>query len=1456
LDSDGYLYAPSDRYAALFPEKRLLSVSDLVKNPWFAILGEPGIGKSTVLRDLHSHTTDLLAGTSDTCGSLINLGNYSQEERFIKEVFESPEMLEWKVSNYRLYLFLDSFDEALIRIDTLRGILVNQLNRIPRERLFLRLSCRTASWSSFLESELNRLWQECEFNSPLSSVNESGSQGKAQKPSKDRADSENLCTSNAYELLPLRRVDIEIAASTVGVDASKFLTEVDEKRIVPLAAIPMTLELMLRQMKANHTLPGTRWELYVEGILHLCSENNEERDTPRLRGILSHQQRMEIAGHIAFIMLMCNKNAIYSASRRELLSENELAVNDLLKSSEFVDGREVSFPLASVQEVLGSTALFSSRGQDCLGWSHQTFMEFLAAWYIEKIRLPDEQLLNLLLGKDQHAIPQLSSLIVWIIARRDFILNAIMESDPEIVVLADQHPVSSDFSQRLVDSLIERKRENQDYYTKFEIRRSYPMLIHPGLGTQLSRYIADCSEDRIVRDLAMDIGAACRPEGLRDALVNLILNPTEDSGLRHNAVWVLGFTDDAVGLKRIGDFALQQLELEGDDRLRGALLIALWPSTLDLNAILSRVKLPHHDGHSHDLHYFFNNTLPSRARKEELLQIIRWTFTQKVQRHDADFFRGLYGGIVKNALSHLSDSSFRSEIVGFLLWLYENCPHFLELFDRVTCNEMLRCDPQQRRALLRDFLLACDEKTYKYSHFVRSEIALYIEDDQSWLLEELPKIQLEARERWLTFSRSTYDINQVATLEELLNLSKLYPEVADAFRYDLMSVDLDSEQARKLRAQWQSGLPYRAREKRERISPTPIERITEALDEFEKGKIECWCQLSSDLRLSEFGKYEFDWWKPDIREFPVWDKCSTDLKTRICAAAVIYLERYELDLEKWVERQTFSQAEYAYYQALVLCFREDRSKLDFLATEATAKCAGLALYVSNDSSGYEAELGAELREHFYCRTPSDVLYWASKLMHRELTNNQVFVTYKLESLWDESVSKLVLWFSKNTRFSQRVRGILLRQVLSHGYEKAFTYSRELVLNHLNLNGKGIGRNFRRGLVGRRRRPRRTGRVSERIERVMAAHALGGLMLHSVDSEWEIVEKALSKDQIIATRALEIYIYSRVDRDLANYGRKLTLAQAKTLFTLLAGAYPHSDDPEIGEVTTRREIARFRDSLITTIVNMGTAESVSTLIQIRREFPTVEWLADSIVRARELARRKSWTPPTPSELRRLLADPKGRRIVSEGQLFQLVLDNLAKFEQELRGPSAKIRRLWNEKPCMPKNESMLANELRIFLQENLSGSKVTVNREVEIHSFSANSGDYPDILVEAIGEGGTNEPKIGVVIEVKGNWHRELHTSLKTQLVDRYLNNNPCTHGLYVVGFFSCNAWENEYRRSDARTNGDLETLNAFLDGQATEANMLGFTIRAVVLDCRIPDVQKHVQRGVKKDSNGRRRDKQ
>jgi hypothetical protein len=224
-------------------------------------------------------------------------------------------------------------------------------------RLTLRIACRTAVFPSVLEKGLKKLFGE-------SSV-------------------------GIYELAPLRRKDVTEAAKAEGIAPNTFLEEVYRKSIVPLAIKPITLKFLLNTYRRhNGQFPENQrlHELYREGCRCLCEETNESRLASNTKGELNVDQRLIVAARIAAVTVFSNRFAIWTGVDIGDVPDEDMLLRKLCTGHEVANSKQFEITDSAIKEVL-DTGLFSSRGEQRMGWAHQTYAEFLAAWYLVNITL-------------------------------------------------------------------------------------------------------------------------------------------------------------------------------------------------------------------------------------------------------------------------------------------------------------------------------------------------------------------------------------------------------------------------------------------------------------------------------------------------------------------------------------------------------------------------------------------------------------------------------------------------------------------------------------------------------------------------------------------------------------------------------------------------------------------------------------------------------------------------------------------------------------------------------------------------------------------------------------------------------------------------------------------------------------------------------------------------------------
>jgi hypothetical protein len=336
--------------------------------------------------------------------------------------------------------------------------------------------------------------------------------------------------------------------------------------------------------------------------------------------------------------------------------------------------------------------------------------------------------------------------------------------------------------------------------------------------------------------------------------------------------------------------------------------------------------------------------------------------------------------------------------------------------------------------------------------------------------------------------------------------------------------------------------------------------------------------------------------------------------------------------------------------------------------------------------------------------------------------------------------------------------------------------------------------------------------------------------------------------------------------------QLDEAGLSELYTWLAERYPpETDVTVVGAhwVSPEERIRQWRDRVAQALAERGSAEAVQELASLVRRWPDRSSLKSHLLQAEERQQEAAWTPPTPADLHALLADRHRRLVRTATELSDAVVDALREIAQSLpehgqllwdmcrvprhpagsasdesnaAGESASPGRTQQEELWRPKNEHALSAYLKDQLQLRLAGRAVVVNREVLVRQTSTSgAGDRVDLLVEATALPGVPtgadiaESAVGavrVIVEVKGCWHHQLMTAMRDQLADDYLPEASTNHGLYVVGWFPVDQWnDTDDRRRAATIRRDRDPTAAELERQAAELSQTrGLDLRSVVIE--------------------------
>jgi hypothetical protein len=1181
VDGNGFLLRSE------YFKKDTVEFQSISEIPCLILLGEPGIGKSYALRDAIQSVSESFH--SDKCFPL-DLRSFGTETRLYDALFKSSEINEWVNGTYRLHLFLDSFDECLLRVDTVAALLADELKtgKYPISRLLFRIASRTAEFPKSLENNLREIWSAEE-------------------------------KVKVYELCPLQASDVWETATSNEINPEDFFREIAAKSAGTLAARPITLRFLLNLYRKNSRFPDKLTDLYEQGCRVLCDEQNDERRASViLRGTLTADQRLVIAARIAALMVFCNKIAVWKDAETGENDETDILLRELSGYSE--ESSNISFTVTeeALRETLAQTGLFTARGASRLGWAHQTFAEFLAAWYVARHNLGTEQVLSLIThptDAQKQVTPQLQETAAWFASLRADVFDELLKTNPVLLLRSDVASFSVDIRAKLVDELL--KMFGEEKASDWGIKSNYQRLKHPNLAAQLSPVIKDKDAHYLARRFAIDVAEACELRELQNDLGDVIMDEDEPDYVRDNAGYALLRVGDAETRKRIKHFALKGSRNDKDERVRGIALLCNWNENMSAEeAFTSLVHSPHLLGpYSHFLGGF-----TEKLRVEDLPVALRWV------KENAPQFEGDYAvervinEIMLLGWQHLNALGVLPIFAEASLTRLRTLQHDvidlsnIEQSERIT--ELLD-DAERRRTVLKAIPPLLDEEKHDSFQLSQSRILRPRNEDLIWLFEQLNEAVTEEEQRpWLQFLGTFYSIWEIEP-EAFSILYEAYQHNAAVKKYysaAFTPVELNSPEA-KAQKEWYENLiaPRKkmdAELKKNALEPPPKERVLRCLVKFEEGEVDSWWQLNMELTLKPYMKVYGDELQFDLRKLPGWEEADAETRKRIVEAAKQYLKVGEPQNDVWVGKNTLFRPAFSGYRALYLLLAEAPEFIEQLSSDIWRKWAAIIVsYPMNSRSGDEMIPHQILVAQAYKHAPDEVTQTTLRQIDADNEKGRIiFFPQRLDICWDD-------------KFKSALRNKLVDDTL-----KTDSWGR--ILEELLEHGDALSQETAKRVL--------TSFAEGEAEKERALLAAASLMRTSEDgSWWSFVWKAIEKDADFGLTLIESVCSQ------TSPASKLNESEAAEFYLWLVKTFPPSEDPELPmgvafHVTTRMEITKWRNSFLEDLKQRGTPESLIALEKIAAASHELEqrlhWI---LIEAGENVRRHTWQPPTPSTLLNLL-----------------------------------------------------------------------------------------------------------------------------------------------------------------------------------------------------------------------------
>jgi len=766
LSDSGFLYSPELGYSKYYPQNVNI-LEEIVNIPCLVLLGESGIGKTSELkRSINSHKEILRL--NDEQIHYHELNQYSNGSCFIKGIFNNKNFHVAQQNNLNYVLLLDGLDECKTGIDTISEILANELKENYWSNLYLRITCRTAEWSKFLENTIIETYG-----------------GKRVK---------------FYELAPLRKNDVVLALKENEIEEEKFFEEIYQKALQPLVIKPITLNFLINSYKNHKNLPSSHREIYEEGLKLLINQQNISGKESKILRKYPDSYKLFVAQRIAAMMMLDYKTNITLEINGQVDYDTDVFIDELC-GIEIINNEKVEIPKDLVKETL-NTGLFVSNDKEMFRWYHQSFAEYLTARYLWIKEVSETQIFKLLFqnfnGK-LKLIPQLNETIGWLISFRPELFNKILKDDIQLFFNSDVLLQDEKSKEKFTSQLLKLFEEKEIYDVYHSFTKSYHKLKHANIESQIRKIINDKTKNETTRYEAINIAESCRLESLLNDINDIFQNKQESILVRQNAGRVIKNFGNEFYIKKMKSVLLGDLSEDLDDELKGICLLSLWPNFLtyeELFSVLDKRKRPNFGGNY--MIFLYNCNLPN-SNNEDLIVALKWISKQE-SKHNLDLhgISEIMDNIMFTAFNYLDDESVLEEYKNAVISLIKNYDDIVGSKLKEKFYKNFEEKDEKRRKLIKMIVQYMSNPEKQINYFLHPDMPLAYKKDFPWLLEQAICEPDQSKSRaLLNLAMYFFDITNSDHLDNIIIFSEKNPIICDEFGYYLNSFELNSEETKK-----------------------------------------------------------------------------------------------------------------------------------------------------------------------------------------------------------------------------------------------------------------------------------------------------------------------------------------------------------------------------------------------------------------------------------------------------------------------------------------------------------------------------------------------------------------------------------------------------------------------------------------------------------------------------------
>ncbi len=680
-------------------------------------------------------------------------------------------------------IFIDGLDEQRAgQIDGRTALDKIRTKLIKLNKPKFRLSCREADWLESNDSE------------------------NIKKVSYDK----NL---KILQLDPLKPEDIRqiLKSDEFNIrDPNQFISQAKMNGLQGLLTNPQSLQMLAQAVGPTNNWPETRKAVFELACKSLVKEHNEEHTIATRYNHSNINKLIDASGKLCAIFLLTGLEGFADVENKNYIFLDE------------IHGLEPSIIRFCLHSRLFS---YSSSGKFFTP-RHRQVAEFLAGRYLSKLvneGLPPSRILALITGYDGRVVSELRGLAAWFASHNKPSRGVIFTRDPLGTVLyGDVTQFSNEEKKKLLERLKEEAKIFPSLMQVMKLDTRIGDLISPDLGSEICKILNSISYSNTDQSFLLILLEALKQGSLISVISDKLVKIIHDEKLwlrnRFLAIEILHKFEHFTQLKEICEkLCTEKITNPENERLLGQLLSFLYPQEIPEQEILKYLTVPRENFGFLEYEIFWFFDLPEKSTNNQLGLILDQLTERYYELPEESRSNGiarfnsmcLTSTILYHYLHHSNGDVAEDKLYKWLsITLKADTKYSLQHSDKsIKIQKWLKNHPDLWKSLYARSVIECSKKTADYDlfiNFLRNEIRGRLFDFEppsgfgDWCLDQAITAESPMIAKWYIYEVAYYhyreQYNNTLSRETVSNalkdrdeLRKLYHEAITALNEPLQT---------------------------------------------------------------------------------------------------------------------------------------------------------------------------------------------------------------------------------------------------------------------------------------------------------------------------------------------------------------------------------------------------------------------------------------------------------------------------------------------------------------------------------------------------------------------------------------------------------------------------------------------------------------------------------------------